>query len=66
VIKNLKERGFLEYRDPERPMIGGKREYCYAMTDNLKKRLADAQLPAIAQSGKPVQAAESVIDSRLF
>jgi len=52
VVRNLKERGFLDPKDPERPMVGGKREYCFAMTDALKKRLTDEQLPAIAQTEK--------------
>jgi len=66
VVRNLKERGFLDPKDPERPMIGGKREYCFAMTDALKTRLVDEQLPTIAQTEKDVQAAKDVIDSMLF
>ena len=66
VIRNLKERGFLDTKDPERPMVGGKREYCFAMTDTLKTRLADVQLPAIAQTDHHARAAESIMEPMLF
>jgi hypothetical protein len=47
-------------------MVGGRREYCFAMTDTLKKRLADVELPAIAQIENHTQAAESIIEPMLF
>ena len=36
IIRNLKEKGYLEPTDPVRKMVGGERQYCYKMTDKLK------------------------------
>ncbi len=37
VIRNLKEKNYLEPADPERKMVNGERAYCFKMTDKLKK-----------------------------
>ena len=37
VIRNLKEKNYLEPADPVRKMVNGERQYCFKMTDKLKK-----------------------------
>jgi hypothetical protein len=37
VIRNLKEKGYLKPADPERKMVKGERQYCFEMTEELKK-----------------------------
>jgi hypothetical protein len=37
VIRNLKEKGYLKPADPERKMVNLNRQYCFEMTEKLKK-----------------------------
>jgi hypothetical protein len=37
VIRNLKEKNYLEPADPVRKMVNGERQYCFKMTEKLKR-----------------------------
>jgi hypothetical protein len=37
VIRNLKEKDYLVPADPVRKMVNGERQYCFRMTDKLKR-----------------------------
>ena len=37
IVRNLKEKGWLKVTDPVRKMVKSERQYCYEMTEKLKK-----------------------------
>ena len=43
VIRNLKEKGYLEPKDAVRKMVDDKRQYCFEMTDKLRKWYQEQQ-----------------------
>lgn len=44
IVRNLKEKCYLEPADPVRKMVKGKREYCFQMTGKLKTWYAEQKL----------------------
>ena len=39
IIKNLKKRGYITADDPVKKQVGGKRDYCYVMTESFRNIL---------------------------
>jgi hypothetical protein len=57
IVHNLRERDYISSDDTQRPMIAGKKPYCYLMTEKLKDKIeTDGKIVCFARKAREQQA----------